>query len=533
MNALASAVTGNTALPTRAAWPAAWPALLAVAIPIGIHIGQSHIGLSLADEGFHWYGAQRVLAGEVPLRDFQSYDVGRYYWSAIWMSLTGSEGLVALRRGNLVLVCCTVLLAARVLGAGARRSPLLVATGASLVGLWTAPDFRIADGFAAILLVAGLAGAIRETAPRPWATFGLCLGVAAVIGINHALYGVIALGLALLLRAWTDGTRPDLRAMTALALGAVFGYAPVLLLHVAAPGFTEAFVDSIRQLFEAGATNLYKPLPSIADAAWTLPWGDFLRHVVLGTLFVVGPVFLVLCAWRTTARKGPAPDAAFVAAILVAVPYAHYAYSRADVEHAAISILPLLLGAWTWPVVRTQGVKPIALAALFASSVLLLLPQYPGWRALRGLPLETVEVQGDALRLLPGMARDVRLVMQTASEHAAASQSFLAAPYWPGAYALVSRRSPTWEIYFLFPSTPARQAREIERLTAARIGFALVSGARVDDRSDLGFDRTHPAIVEYLARCFQPLVDRDAAASHVALYVPDPARCPAARGGTP
>lgn len=75
---------------------------------------QSNIGLNLGDEGYLWYGAQRVYNSEIPILDFMSYDPGRYYWSSIMMYLLSDTGIIALRKSvalfQFIGLYCSLLL---------------------------------------------------------------------------------------------------------------------------------------------------------------------------------------------------------------------------------------------------------------------------------------------------------------------------------------------------------------------------------------------------------------------------------------
>lgn len=100
-------------------------------------------GLDLSDEGFYWYGAQRVLVGEIPMLDFMAYDIGRYYWSALIMMALGDSGIWAARFGAFACQCIGVTLAVYLglLGINKRGTAMLLPAVlmATVLNIWVMP----------------------------------------------------------------------------------------------------------------------------------------------------------------------------------------------------------------------------------------------------------------------------------------------------------------------------------------------------------------------------------------------------------
>ena len=108
----------------------------AAALVLALQILTVDVGLHMADEGFLWYGVRRTVAGEVPLRDFQAYDPGRYYWCALLAGpLAGPSGagVVALRWAVALFAAAGLALSLLVASRFVRHPLALLACGLLLV----------------------------------------------------------------------------------------------------------------------------------------------------------------------------------------------------------------------------------------------------------------------------------------------------------------------------------------------------------------------------------------------------------------
>jgi hypothetical protein len=81
---------------------------------------------------------------------------------------------------------------------------------------------------------------------------------------------------------------------------------------------------------------------------------------------------------------------------------------------------------------------------------------------------------------------------------------FFAAPYYPGLYAFLHTRAPSWDTYFLWPRTGQLQQAEIEALQRNRTSLILLNPQfALNGRESLKLVKTNPKLVEYIESNYQ------------------------------
>lgn len=486
-------------------------------------IWQGSKGFNLWDEGFLWYGVQRVMLGEVPILDFMAYDPGRYYWSAAIMSVVGDNDILSLRASVAVFQVLGLFvglwLISRSRKVAGKADIVFWLIAALTLMLWMFPRHKIFDISLSILLVGVLTYLISHPVPKRYFIAGILVGLVAVFGRNHGVYGVAgSVGVIAWLSIRNHSAPGFFKGGLLWAAGVVVGFLPVIFMALLIPGFATAFWESIRFLFEQQATNLPLPVPW----PWTVEFatatvGEAVRGVLVGLFFVATLVFGgISVAWviYRKLREKPVPPA-LVASAFLSLPYAHYAFSRADVGHLAQGIFPTLVGCLVvLSSVQSKARWPLVVALSTASIWVMYLFQ-PGWQSLASKDWVNVEVSGRNLQVDPDTASAIALLRQLDSQYSSGARSFVVVPFWPGAYALLDRKSPMWEIYPLFSRSAGFEEKEIKRIEESRPGFALVFDMALDGRDELRFRNTHPLTYQYIVDKFERIPDSSSPAYEI------------------
>jgi len=488
---------------------------LAIAVVIIFFLWGAFKNFDLWDEGFLWYGVQRVMLGEVPIRDFMAYDPGRYYWSALIMRLLGSNGIIALRISLAMFQTIGVFAGLTLISREAKNKDLLfLLISAAAMVLWMTQFCKIPDYTISIITIYLLAGMIRNPNPNSFFLGGVGLGLAAIFGRNHGLYGIIGhiCAFALLSIGPVKGIIKK-NVILMWSAGIVVGFMPVFLMALFVRGFADAFWTSILFLFHSKSTNLALPIPW----PWKLDYSNFtlntsmnftpnasIYSLMLGLMFISLLVFGILSAcWVVWKRhKGGAPlPSTFVAASLLSLPYAHYAFSRAEAYHLGMGIYPFLIGILVLLSSQTAKIKWPTTIVFVVTFLWVPLNNHAGWASQNNNWVE-YEISGSKLIVPPEMASTLTDTKDLIDTLATDGKSFLVVPYWPGIYAVFNKKSPTWEIFPLWPRSSDFEKVEIQRIKSTNLGFILVWNYALDGRPERQFKYTHPLTYKYITENF-------------------------------
>lgn len=459
---------------------------------------EAKVGLNLADEGFLWYGAQATLDGAVPIRDFMSYDPGRYYWSALFMWAMQDNGIVALRIAIAIFQWMGFCIALWAVYRFEQRKWIVVMAGLLLM-LWMFPRHKLFDISLAIILTVTAACLIELPNRLRYFWAGLVLGLVAFFGRNHGLYGAVGLGGAMVLNLVTRRGPGIVSAGRSFLSGLVIGYSPMIVMLIFVPNFFASFIEGIRFLFEIKATNL--PLP--------VPWPWIPKYFVVGIFYVallIFPVIGGIILWRRrNLSSGNSPLLA--AAVLLSIPYAHFAFSRAGIAHLAQGIGPMLLGFVALHSSLTDR-KRLKYATFFLClmvlSFIIVHTQHRGLFA-STRTWQKMDIAGDILLLDKNTSILVLTAKRLITANHGTGESVLITPFWPGLYPVLGLKSPIWEIYAIFPRKESFQNSEISRIQAANTRMVILADIALDGREELRYRSTHPKIYDFICRNFKSL----------------------------
>ena len=479
---------------------------ITLSIALGWFLLDGHIGFNLADEGFLWYGSEALSRGEVPMRDFESYDPGRYVWTAAWSALLG-HSLIALRLSCVFFQCLGVLAGLLTMRRVSRNWFFLFAVGL-LLSSWMHPRYKLFEQSISLMAVYAAVLLLENPTPRRHWYVGVFGGLCAFFGRNHGAYHLFAFGLLIAIAAWRSSWRDGFQRYFLWGCGLFAGYLPQLLMFAFIPGFFRAFTPYVQAIASNG-TNLSRPVPW----PWLIPTSQsaytFASNFALGCFFVALPAFLVfgcLRLWQLR-RNNAAPSRLLLATACVTLPYTHYAFSRPDVVHlahaGAVAVLGLLAVAFTLPRAG-QRLAYLSLPLLLVATVLSQLSQIGfAFQCLAPKQAKFEVSLGDERMLLSSFHAHALLSAQYIVKHLAKpDEGVFFAPHTPGLYPFTGRRSPTNQIYFVFPASAEADQHLVDELKEANVQWAMIEDYALDGRDDLRFQHTNPLVYAYLRKNF-------------------------------
>ena len=490
-----------------------WVVFAAASLSLFVYLNND-IFIDWADEGFLWYGASHLLRGQFPIRDFQAYDPGRYFWCAAVFALRGT-GLMAMRFAAGLFqffgLCFGLLALRRVL----KHSWQILAAG-FLAVTWMLIPCRYFDASLTLFALFFSVRLVEDPSPRRHLAAGIFTALAAFMGINHGLYLFSAL---LALMVYLGSGKKIMHFVRGLAVGAL----PFWILFLAVPGFFGSYLERLGVLAYAraeGKANVSLGIPW----PWTVHWDpshifpsfaakalDFTNRFSIGAMFVFVILYtlVALVVLSRMKRSGDPAKALFTASVFLGFFYLGHIFTRSDVNYMGEGIFPVLAGLIALSALAPAGLwRRLAIGALvifsagsLASAGLVNTPAFKNFVPKSGMTWYSVGK--DRIWLLRSDAKYVQNMKKLVSQYVGPDEPILLAPLLTTFYCILEKESPVYELYFHLAPPPAQERKDIERLEKKRVRWAIVGNILIEGHPEQSFSSSHPLLWGYLTTHFE------------------------------
>ncbi len=450
----------------------------------------------MTDEGALAYGAERVLQGQLPNRDFASLQPPLSYYTAAVMYKVWGTSLLSLRKLGFGIYLALPLLVYGI--ARSMLGPALSLAAALPVTVVGIPYFHFVP-YAAWQGAAASAAAVflylRAVRTGSGAGGGLAAGLMTVAAIlsrqDQGLYvtlSIVAYTVALNYAGALVAKAALARVFRWWSAGIVLGLAPCAFYWWLKGAIPAMFQQLVVYFLTTYVKTNAAPFPrfSLEQSA---------AHEAVVGLFYLPPVVCLLAAfwlWRQFRRRRWGMGEANVTFMLAwAGLFFCQVLGRSDIFHLLLTLIPFfILSACLWGAALESGLPkvPFSVAGAVAVGGFLVLTKTMFLGSVRREPEVPLARAGVHYQSGAGLAAFVKEVQQIAPR----DRAILCLPYQPMLYFLCERRNPTrWNYLWRGDQTAADHQTLVTE--ARRDPPAVVV---LDDEAELG--RFAPVVLDYV-----------------------------------
>jgi hypothetical protein len=475
-------------------------------------------GLNFADEGFLWYGTQRAFEGEIPLLDFQSYEIGRYYWGVFWFWVSGGDSLFHLRLSNALFGSIGIFASIFLMRKLGLSWYTCIAIGVAVAIWYNFPRHKPFVKTFQITTTLSLFYLLSNPHSRKIQLLTGCnVGVAALFGCNLGVYSLFATGACLALARFAKAIELRKECLLNLGYGILIGYAPMIALFLMHGGFRDAYVEILGDLLTGRHAQiaLVIPFPWVVERYYYETLADFSHIAHSFSMFLVPLSYgigLVL-APALIRKKDPCLILA-TASVCAGIPYFHHCLARADVDHLAQALFPflfLVVAAGLYSMnYRKIGkfLAPCAIGIIAILTFFIYLANVPLFKLQRlsseSAPLAAIEIDGNEFVDDSKKITFLKALSEEVNSHGTSQETIFIAPHYPFLYSFLKVKAPWKETFFLWERNPEWQREHIEEIEANPPEIALIDPeATYDNLPGLKFKNANGLVWHYILSNFE------------------------------